>query len=192
MTGPRKPGGERSAEGFADGEVEEAEACEKNSHGYSSTVVPGKTEGLRIKNAHRAKCACNTPLAGVRVNGGIQKTVNTASAKGRNHKRAVAEGLAAANNPISIKIELDAAGKPHPYVADGLSGGGSKRDNIVAMKTGVNFTCREFSHREKARLDRRKVVSRSANNNVEDCTGVGLWDFARDVGFVDVPDIPIH
>jgi hypothetical protein len=109
MAGPREAGGEGSAEGFAESETEETEACEEDSHGNRSIIVPWEAEGLRVKNADGAEGASNTTLESVRVESGVEETVNTASAKGRNHKRAVAQGFASANNPISVKLEFDTA-----------------------------------------------------------------------------------
>jgi hypothetical protein len=73
-----------------------------------------------------------------------------------------------------------------------LSGGGCKRDNITATKTGVEFEGREFTQGEKPRLDGREVVSGSANSNVKDCAGIGLRELAREIGFVNAPDMPIE
>jgi hypothetical protein len=109
MASPRKAGREWSAEGLAEREREEAEPCKEDSHRDSSAIVPGETEGLRVKNADRAEGSGDTPLESVGVESGVEETVKTASAKGRNHKSAVAKGFAAANNPISVKLEFDTA-----------------------------------------------------------------------------------
>jgi hypothetical protein len=188
---PRKPGGERSAKRFAESEREEEEAHEANSHRDCSIIVPWEAEGLWVENADGAEGAGDTPLQSIGIDGGVQETVNTASVKGRNHKRAVAEGFASANNPIGVKIEFDTARKAHPHIADGLPGGGSKRNNISAMKTVVDFMGREFPHREKDRLDGRMAVLGGVNNNLQDRAGIGLRHLVGEVGFVDVPNMPI-
>jgi hypothetical protein len=191
MAGPREAGGEGSAEGFAESEREETEAGEEDSHRNSSIIVPREAEGLRVKDAGGAEGACDTLFESIGIESGVEETVNTTSAKRGNYKRAVAESFAAANNPIGVKLEFDTAWKPHPHTTDRLSGGGSDRDGITALKTSVEFRGKQFTHGEKARLDGGEVVSGSVDDDVKDWAGIGLRDIAGEISFVYMPDIPI-
>jgi hypothetical protein len=72
-----------------------------------------------------------------------------------------------------------------------LSGGGSDRDGITALKTSVEFRGKQFTQGEKARLDGGEVVSGSVDDDVKDWAGIGLRDIVGEISFVYMPDIPI-
>jgi hypothetical protein len=115
-------------------------------------IVPREFEGLRVKNADRAETAGDTHLECIGVESGVEEAVNTASAEGRNHEGAVAEGFAAADNPIGVKLELRAAGKRYPHITHRLAGKGSDGDGVTPLKTLIEFNGREFTQGEKLRL----------------------------------------
>jgi hypothetical protein len=96
------------------------------------------------------------------------------------------------NNPARVKTKLQTAGDSYPHIADRLFSYESNRDQITSCEAKSYFGMFQFTHCGDLILKDRQIVFGRVNLDLYLFLGIRLRHLLRNVGFKDVPYVPVE